>query len=255
VPSQAKTVVVLLRVYLPDRGRASDGDAGLPKIEAFDDRTGQSTTCPRWSYPLPTNTFARLNVEPYLRLPTIQSYRVTGEGYQPNATNPYLWAPLRSKTSDVAVLRYRVPPTPKTFSGGGKFTTTEPVRYWSICLTNGATSGTIACLYDEQVIRDKDNWVTLVVGSASLLNIAKSRNLNFLAVGNRNTKPILVFRQILPVANYPYQFTKVPPTDFSNPNPSAAVISQAPASSYLAEYAPQGIYCNLRAFRQGVCAP
>jgi hypothetical protein len=255
VPAGAKTVVVLLRVYLPDRGRSIDGDAGLPKIEAFDDRTRQSTACPRWSYPLPANTFARLNVEPYVRQSTIQSYRVTGEGYQPNATNPYLWAPLRSQTSEVAVLRYRVPATPKTFAGGGTFTPTTPVRYWSICLTNGNTSGTIACLADEQVIKDKDNWVTLVVGPDSLRNIAKSRNLNFLALQNRNTKPILIFRQILPAASYAYQFTKVPPTKFDNPNPTPAAIVKAQASQYLVEYAPKGIYCNFPAFRQGGCAP
>jgi hypothetical protein len=254
IPERVKTVVVLLRVYLPDRGRSVNGGEGLPQIRAFNDRTGQSTNCPRWRYPIPTNTFARLNFEPYVQQPTIQSYRITGEGYQPNATNPYLWAPLRSKTSEVAILRYRVPMTPKTLSGGGSFTPTEPVRYWSICLANGATSGTIACLYDEQVIKDKDNWVTLVVGPASLQNTIKSRRLNFLALGSRNTKPVLVFRQILPAANYSYQFTKVPPIDFSSPNPAPEAIAQAQASRYLNEYAPKGIYCNLQAFRRGVCA-
>lgn len=251
IPARVKTVVVLLRVYLPDQGRSVDGGAGLPQIQAFDTVSGQPTTCPDYRYPLPAGTFRQVDVEPYTQGATINSYRITGSEYQPNGSNPYLALALRPSPSFVAVLQYRVPTTPQTSQGGGTFTSSHQVRYWSICLGNAATSSVTSCLNDEEAFTSADGWLTVAIGAESLSRVARARGLNFIPVRRWNGKPVLIFRQIMPSPNYAYPFSKVPPVDISNPTPE--ISEQFRASRYIGDYAPQGRYCDIQSFLNGNC--
>jgi hypothetical protein len=194
--------VLVMRVYVPDRGRDILGGVALPDAELTlaDGRklTGQAacdalntTQAPVLTpaaLSIPLNDFAKLSHQPdrpalwpatnplswfvqYDRKFLLGIY--TGErpagarksegGFFPNPDNNYIRTIINRGYGRVLVLRGRMPTTSHTLAGETVMTMGQ-LRYWSICSNQGfANTRATACLFDEEVPLDKDGWYTIVI--------------------------------------------------------------------------------------------
>ncbi|BBA36093.1 hypothetical protein sS8_4163 [Methylocaldum marinum] len=95
-----------------------------------------------------------------------------GRGTFFNAQTGYLLVLLNPSRDEVTVMRFRAPTFPDTQgvqTGDGtpdEISGNEQLRYWSLCMHDTASLwSTAGCLYDAQVIRDDDGYVTFAVSA------------------------------------------------------------------------------------------
>jgi hypothetical protein len=86
-------------------------------------------------------------------------------GLGENADNKYVYTALSREFGDVALLRARLPTTPRTFDGEARMGTGQ-LRFWSMCSGNRATF-TYDCLVDKDVPLDAGSNFMIAVSTAS----------------------------------------------------------------------------------------
>ncbi|MBI1407642.1 MAG: hypothetical protein GC145_16140 [Caulobacter sp.] len=199
---EGRQQVIIMRVYVPDRGQDILGGVPLPEpvLTLADGRrlTGQAacdalntTQAPALSpaaLSIPLAQFETMTHQPdrpaywpatnpltwhvqYDRKFLIGIY--TGEkpvgarksegGFFPNPDNNYIRTIVNRHYGHVLVLRGRMPTVARTLAGD-KVMGSGELRYWSICSNQGfANTRATACLFDEEVPLDADGLYTIVV--------------------------------------------------------------------------------------------
>lgn len=192
VAASKVTQVIFYRMYSPQSGVTLDsGD--LPRIFAFDARTGAERKCPKASS-IPVKWHFPEFLADLVSTVTDFSFRKSAVFIGSNAAVPgYLWAITKLKRgAEVAVVRFKTP----TFDA-----TDANVRYWSLCLQDFPKNETLSCLPDWIAKPDADGFATLVVGKGSDVEAAALKaGYNFLPDTRRSGQHVLGFayRNILP---------------------------------------------------------
>jgi len=205
-------VTLILRNYLPETDVY--GGVTLPEIEAFDLFTGETVAIPE---PLPLD-FAAFNdiigqLSNVINLTqllqegnSISAFRFAGLGLFPNLDNQYLFAPLKLGPQQVAIIKFKPPSFPDTFN----LLSSSDVRYFSLGLGDSKTYN-YKTLSDFQLKVASDGFIYVVIGRNETEIIAKAEGLNFLEwVPELNNQGLVVYRNLLTAADYPYNMNIVP---------------------------------------------
>jgi hypothetical protein len=246
MPSDALTPTLVLRIGRADRDEP-DGGVPLPTVEAFDDHTGQWVACPAPGVPRDL-----LEERPEVsRLPSpedsISFYRVSGTGVMPHTATEYLVARLAAPWErTLAVLRFALPSFPDTYNQpGAPLTGLEDVRYLGLCVHGLESTHTSECLCDDELRprQSSQGVVTVVVGPEEdvVRQTAHARGYHYLS-WRKIRKPLLMYRQLLPHADFPGSVVQVPVY-----SPQEDRDAQR-AETYIGVYAPVGIVCKISAF-------
>ncbi|MER5755140.1 hypothetical protein [Streptomyces sp. NPDC002088] len=160
-------------------------------------------------------------------------------GLFPNPYNKYLCTPISHESGRVAVVRGKAPTFPNTQLGQSVLTKTQ-LRYWSLCqnqwqLPYPASS----CAADFQTALNKDGRYTFVVSTPQdrPANATTTNRVTWLSWGPTNVSSILLFRNMLPAA------------DFHNAVQDVGK-GQNPAS-VMGDYFPTITYCTKAEFEKG----
>lgn len=237
---------LVLRIVRADQGKPHGG-VPLPTIEAFDDSTGQPVACPPPG--LPVGLLEEPKDVPHLPAPEdpISFYRVSGEGFIPNSVNGYLAARLAAPHEGaLAVLRFKLPAFPDTYHRPTlPLTGREEVRYLSLCVHGRVSTLTSECLADDELQRGQDSqgFVTVAVGpeDSAVRAAAQASGYHYLS-WQEIRDPLLLYRQILPRAEFSGAVTLVPVFD-----PEVDREAQR-AESFMGAYAPTGVVCTVSSF-------
>ncbi len=243
-PVDSSISKLLLRVYRPDSGY-SNGGVPLPTIEAFDDDTGEPVNCP---------LALRAIVSPidYSSWPThepeVSFYHLATSGFYANDENQYLVADLSpNKYSQILVLRFYAPTFLDTYQHPeAVFTGNEEVRFMSLCMGGQTSTKTSECIADDQFTRAQSGYYNVVLGPpnrADIRTAAIARGYNY--VGWYSLTPIVVFRQMLPRADFVGSVARVPLFDYTKP------MADQRAENFIGIYAPVGRYCSVPSFMNG----
>jgi len=261
IPADVEIACLLLRVYLPDDGQPLDGGVGMPDTSVFDDATGEPADGP-----------AKLRVEDYLSgnlgdtlglmtktqeyyaaLSTqVESWRLEIPNAFPQYENPYIWMPLAHPgPGRVALVRFRAPSFTDTGGGEGAFSGEEDVRYFSVSVGGLLTTMTSRTINDSELAIDDEGYVNLVIGAPWLLApFARLRGWNFVPT-RQHAQPILVFRQMLPQADFEGSFLRIFKLDLYEP--PGTQVEELKASNFVGDWAPQGEYCTTWEFIKMLC--
>lgn len=200
VAGQSK-VILVYRIYTPDRGRDAFGDVGLPRptlhladgttlsgqamcdaIKAEQHTTLALTTLPRPTYDALRNQPGKPAGFPASPVPVFRAayntqfdlgcmFRglcsgtpVRSSGQYANLDNNYLYSYISRSLGDVLVLHGTMPRTPATFQRNPFMPDAYDVRYWSLCNNESlATTRATDCLYDEEIPVDQNGHYTIVL--------------------------------------------------------------------------------------------
>ncbi len=261
IPADVEIACLLLRVYLPDDGQPLDGGVGMPDTSVFDDAKGEPADGP-----------AKLRVENYLTgdltgtlqlaLRTqeyyaaistqVESWRIEIPNAFPQYENPYIWMPLAHPgPGRVALVRFRAPSFTDTSGGGGTFSGQEDVRYFSVSVGSLLTTMTSRTINDSELVIDEEGYVNLVIGCPRILApLARSRGWNFIPT-RRLAQPILVFRQMLPQADFEGSFLRI--SKLYLYEPPGPLVEELKASNFVGDWAPQGEYRTTWEFIKMLC--
>lgn len=190
---------LVLRVYLPDKGRNQFGGVPLPEVAVrLPDGTeiDQPATCTaltqqpstgvteadqQGSGPsIPNYTTARKHPdwERFFNVPRTMlrqfSQTLADEygaesrgGLFSDGNNAYVYAFIARDLGRVLVLRGRLPNVPETYGGERVFTRGQ-LRYWSMCSVSMQPYGvtdTVGCVNDSRLVTNRNGWYTLVVST------------------------------------------------------------------------------------------
>ncbi len=160
----------------------------------------------------------------------LESYRFQTDGTYPNKDNLYLVMPVVRNADDALLVKFRaadVAESPAEYPSAG-------LRYASIGQGDDATFNYVS-LYDKQMKVSDDGFVYLIISDdeAAMRAKAKSMSANFMPwkVGQ---KMLLVYRHMLPRADYAFGIDKVP--GFVKDTPEAGQEGRA----HIGDYAPIG---------------
>jgi hypothetical protein len=246
MPSDTLWPNLVLRILRADQAKPGGG-VPPPTIEAFDDRTGQPVSCPPRG--LPVGLFTEPRDMSQLPSPEdpISFYRVSGAGAIPNAVSGYLVAQLAdADEGTLAVLRFRLPSFPDTFhQPGTPLTGREEVRYMGLCVHGRISTLTSECGSDDELQprQDSQGFVTVVVGpeNSAVRATAQARGYHYLS-WQALAKPLLIYRQILPQAEFSGSVERVPVYD------SEVDRDVQRAERFIGAYAPTGVVCQVSTF-------
>lgn len=239
---------LLYRVYVPNEGKSATGGTGLPTAELTSSNgevlSGQAA-CDSLqsdqglvSIPfVPAATYAQLrqfnpakespiwraayNVQFNLKcafLGQCGGEPVRQVGWFANLDNQYLATYLDRNIKPIAVIRGKIPMTPKTLGGNEVFDESQAqLRYWSMCQNEYYSQKVTGCLYDEQVTINPDGYFTIVTSldSDRPSNATDECGIGFLpwsAKGDgfsivpdrldHETDALLIMRNMLPAADF-----------------------------------------------------
>jgi hypothetical protein len=222
---------VFYRAYVPSDGVVPT-IADLPKIFAYDARTGAAANCPKT-----INTAFAPGLETIILkfIPAKKSLKFKIKSNFDNGTNKgipgYSYALNKIPFGQVSVIRFKSPTFFDTQSGAGPFQHSGDVRYWSFCTQNLKASETLNCLPDYLAKPDKSGYVTLVIGGGKeVQTMAESKGWNFLDDRRAPAQKVAAYfyRNLLPLSGFPY---------------------------YKGEYEPKGIVCKANEFLADKCNP
>lgn len=211
---------IFYRWYVPDRG-ITPALYDLPRVYAFDSRTGAPTRCPD---SLDTEYDPGIITGLLGAVPASRTLRFR-EGSFWNGTNHaipnYVHAMSKVPIGDVSVIRFKSPTFTQRMGDGAE------VRYWSLCSQDLKESKTLGCLPDFLAKPDRRGIVTLVVGKPAIRTMAENRGWNFME-DRRTNQPVLAFfyRNLLPADGFP---------------------------RYEGEYLPEGTVCTESEFMRNYC--
>lgn len=244
ISAESTTALLILRVYRADDGY-QNGGVPMPTIEAFDDDTGWGVSCPLVQSNWPSNPIDP-NAWP-VASPQVSFYRLGGIGYLPNGDNLYLGTDLAPvKYGQILVLRFYAPAFLDTYQHPeAVFTGNEEVRYMSLCMGNQVNTRTSGCVADDQFTHFNSGYYNVVVGPdrADVRAAALARGYNFMTWASAT--PILIYRQMLPRADFVGSIERAPVYDAGQPEASQR------AQNFMGIYAPIGRYCTINSFLAG----
>lgn len=147
-------------------------------------------------------------------------------GLGENADNKYVYTGLSREFGDVAVLRAKMPTTPKTYEAEQTMGTGQ-LRFWSMCTGNRATQ-TYDCLVDKDVPLDADGNYLIAVSVASNrpANARPECGVGWLPWGP-DVQVTAIMRNMLPAADF---------------KQSVQAASQGAEQQTLGPYYPAGTY-------------
>lgn len=250
-------VSLVYRIYLPDSRATTTGNVALPTVTAYASSSGAQIDCPQLQAPFATATTTPSSVSTVAApsptatatgvavtatpLPTPGFVRATGQdlGGYGNVDAAYLVSNL-APAARLYVIRFKVPTTPHTLSGG-LLDTTAQLRYWSLCVYF-ATSQPYTCLLDEQVPTNQDNQATIVLGPwwARPSNATLANGIVWISLGWFTTPYFVILRQLLPAAAFTTSVFAVP--------------HGAGPSPYMGAYAPTVVRCTIMQYAANNCA-
>ena len=277
-PASLEKVSFMLRHYLPKPKGDILGGAPMPTIQRYDLATGNSSPALKSNevpsisaveakkYLAPLLQKAKENPEAALEklmakhaagtldikemivtqvvapaftvddpaTPVIESYRLGVSGNYPTDDNFYLVLPVERPGDEVLLVKFRAPGVVRQRSDYP----TADVRYFSIG-QGDERSYNMQSLYDETMKVAPDGFVYLVIGddSAELRAKAEAFGANFMAWQVRD-KMLLVYRNMIPRADYKTGVNSVPFYDHAKP------ASSQTGRTFIGDYAPVGILMN-----------
>jgi len=242
------------RIYDANDGPGGTGNVELPKIEAYDQLTGEPITCPRsvlipvpkggldwsklWTVPPGPNDAGQLHFVHH-----------KGMGLYANRDTDYVAArlTLRGGQDQVTILKFRAPKSARDFSDLMNPENID-VRYWSFCIGAALTTTTFGCLNDREAIVDQDGFVNIVIANKSIKDLVPGANFM-----ERPTAalPILIYRNLIPRDGFAGAFKNIPVWKSTMPLLGSA--DQYAADKYIGEYAPVGKVCTVAEFKATRC--
>jgi hypothetical protein len=252
MPSDTFAPNLVLRLVRADQDKPAGG-VPLPTIEAFDDRTGQPVPCPPRG--LPVGLFEDPRDMSQIPLPEdpISFYRVSGADLIPNAVSAYLLARLANPDEGtLTLLGFTLPSFPDTYDQPDTpLMGHEDVRYMALCVHGLVSTLTSECLADDelQLKQDSQGFVTVVVGPevSTVRAVAQARGHHYLS-WQELAAPLLIYRQILPRADFAGSVERVPVFD-----PGVDRAAQR-AELFMGTYAPTGVVCKVSTFLENASA-
>lgn len=243
-PSSPKELTLILRYYVPQPADYGGADrttlAGVaaPTIEAYKLDSGDTFAAPEGVATDMDNkraTFTKRLFPVFLTVDgdTLHFYHAEGGGQFPNADNIYLIAAVKNVdgVSNGVMLKVKPPTYPLTNQAFDQ----TIVRYWSINQSKPDTS-TACGMRDEQFKLASDGFVYLLMGGKSFSAAAKQLGWNYMPWEADNRKAVILYRNMLTIAQYRGSIARVPtanPSDLAN---------LAPYEAYktIGDYAPVG---------------
>ena len=265
---------VVLRIYLPDRGRNQFGGVQLPEVAVrLPDGTevDQPATCSALTQQpstgvteadqqgngpsIPNYTTAKKHPdwERFFNVPRTMlrqfSQTLADEygaesrgGFFSDGNNAYVYAFIVRALGRVLVLHGRLPNVPETY-GGQRFFTRGQLRYWSMCSVSMQPYGvtdTVGCVNDSRLVTNRRGWYTLVVSTPEdrPANASRRCGVTWLPWGVRPTAG-LVMRNQLADPDFAHSVQKV-----RRPGTEREVMG---------DFLPHGHYTGTRAFQRRGC--
>jgi hypothetical protein len=228
VGANQKVHSIFYRAYVPQDGIEINVE-DLPKIHAFDAKTGAPRNCP-----IAIDTVYKPGfITNILRLVPHKTKLEFKEGQFPNGTNAaipsYHYVFTKQPHDDVAIIKFKTPYFIDTQSGEGQFSHAGDVRYWSLCTQNVEKSQTLVCLPDYLSTPDENGLVTVVVGRGEDVEAeALKRGFNFIEDRREPSQKLMgiFYRNLLVKPGFP---------------------------AYTGEYLPRGVACKRSDFLEGRC--
>lgn len=196
---------IWIRYYSPSDGVIVT-PADLPRIEAYDVKTHQPTSCPKTreekkftGYP---EYFGNLSDRQDGVFP-FELYQVKWAGN--SGVGKYAQGHSQMGFEEVFLIRFKTPSFVQTFSGIGSFNPDAQLRYWSLCSIDFPDNRGLMCLADYQLKPDADGFVTVVSGTgAQVAEEAARRGYTFIPdLRPKDSKMALfAYRNILPSSDF-----------------------------------------------------
>jgi len=265
---------MVLRVYLPDRGRNQFGGVPLPEVAVrLPDGTeiDQPATCTALTQQpstgvteadqqgngpsIPNYTTAKKHPdwERFFNVPRTmlrQFSQTLADGYGAESrgglfsdgNNAYVYAFMSRSFGRVLVLRGRLPDVPETY-GRQKVFTRGQLRYWSMCSVSMQPYGvtdTVGCVNDSRLATNRHGWYTLVVSTpeARPANARRRCGVTWLPFGIRPTAGLVMRNQLAdPDFAHSVQQVRRPGTE----------------REVMGDFLPRGHYTGTRAFQRRGC--
>jgi hypothetical protein len=265
---------MVLRVYLPDRGRDQFGGVPLPEVAVrLPDGTeiDQPATCSALTQQpstgvteadqqgtgpsIPNYSTAKKHPdwERFFNVPRTMlrqfSQTLADEygaesrgGFFSDGNNAYVYAFMSRSLGRVLVLRGRLPNVPETYGGQRVFTRGQ-LRYWSMCSVSMQPYGvtdTIGCVNDSRLVTNRDGWYTLVVSTPEdrPANARRRCGVTWLPFGIRPTAALVMRNQLAdPDFAHSVQRVRRPGTE----------------REVMGDFLPRGHYTGTQAFQRRGC--
>jgi hypothetical protein len=246
--SEAINVLTLmLRYYVP---QGPFGSVPLPKVEAFDARSGKCVRLPspyrlRGSMP---KVVLRGRLHPVFRTDiddTLRFYHAGGGGQFNNADNMYLITAIKDGEGQVLLIRIKPPSYPLTNDEYDR----SDVRYWSVNEGDADTS-TAFGMKDEEFKRARDGFVYIAIGDPTIKTTAEERGYNFMPWRAKRRKSVVLYRNMVTNPQFRANLSKVPeivPKDLLNKQN----FYEMNAKNYIGDYAPTGVKVSQKLFMRG----
>jgi hypothetical protein len=265
---------MVLRVYLPDKGRNQFGGVGLPEVAVrMPDGTeiDQPATCTALTQQpstgvteadqqgtgpsIPNYTTAKKHPdwERFFNVPRTmlrQFSQTLADGYGAESrgglfsdgNNAYVYAFISRSLGRVLVLRGRLPNVPETYGGQRVFTRGQ-LRYWSMCSVSMQPYGvtdTVGCVNDARLATNRRGWYTLVVSTPEdrPADARRRCGVTWLPWGIRPTAGLVMRNQLAdPDFAHAIQRVRRPGTE----------------REVMGDFLPRGHYTSTRAFQRPGC--
>ncbi len=265
---------MVLRVYLPDRGRNQFGGVPLPEVAVrLPDGTeiDQPATCTALTQQpstgvtgadqhgngpsIPNYTTAKKHPdwERFFNVPRTMlrqfSQTLADEygaesrgGFFSDGNNAYVSAFIARDFGPVLVLRGRQPNVPETFDRERVFTRGQ-LRYWSMCSVSMqpySVTDTIGCVNDSRLVTNRRGWYTLVVSTPEdrPADARRRCGVTWLPFGIRPTAALVMRNQLAdPDFAHSVQRVRRPGTE----------------REVMGDFLPRGHYTGTRAFQRKGC--
>lgn len=196
---------IWVRFYSPSKGiQISLSD--LPRIEAYDLKTGAPTSCPKtWTEPKFTpfpQFLGYLSKKPSGVFP-FELFQVNWAGN--SGVGKYAQGHSQMNFKEVALIRFKPPTFVKTFAGEGTFDSRAQLRYWSICAIDLPGNRGLWCFADHQLQPDNDGFVTIASGTGTEVE-AEALKRGYYFIPDLRPKDsvmsLFAFRNILPSTDF-----------------------------------------------------
>jgi hypothetical protein len=265
---------MVLRVYLPDKGRNQFGGVPLPEVAVrLPDGTeiDQPATCSALTQQpstgvteadqqgtgpsIPNYSTAKHHPdwERFFNVPRTMlrqfSQTLADEygaesrgGFFSDGNNAYVYAFMSRSLGRVLVLRGRLPNVPETYGGQRVFTRGQ-LRYWSMCSVSMQPYGvtdTVGCVNDSRLVTNREGWYRLVVSTPQdrPANARRRCGVTWLPFGIRPTAALVMRNQLAdPDFDHSVQRVRRPGTE----------------REVMGDFLPRGHYTSRRAFQRQGC--
>lgn len=249
-----ENVGIILRYYIPQQNNYAD--VPLPRIEAFDTKTGETLATP-----LPSSSnFQQQFQDKYQKISTLLNlagfleapkdvffYKFSGAFLYPNLDNYYLFTPITFNKNGVTMLRFKAP----SFALDNTQNGLTDVRYFSICLCDAKTYTYSTTTDLSFKIAASDGYVNIVIGDEDAALRTKAAGLNYIVLPpelKNNVKGLIIYRNLLTNPAFPYPMKLVPDISTNINLANLLNISNLQAQTYMADYAPIGMKMTKKQF-------